>query len=429
MWLNDRLAEAFPERVIPPLPDKNRLEYLGRFTPDFIKKRQVGLKRFLHRIDRHPILGTCDDFISFLEQPVAGMTKETDKMASFDALPGSTDKNKSSSNTTANEPNKVSAYLAPILEGLGDVLLAAFLRSPQSVNDDFVKLKQNVQTARSHLSQLERLFHHRISALQPTIIAGMQDISSGFEELAGSIDINLSSQVTENDPEAVPLSLVKAMLSRVSATMTQCRTILSKSMDSQETQMHAVLAEMVQYCDAALEVILQRDRRQVEHEELEALLEKYQKERDELRGFSKEETMKAEASKEETIKKEEETTTETESSSTTKPTVNGSIMSFLQSKWDAWKGIDPITAKQNRLARLNEQIIQLQKALQTATKLLDRANTSLREEIGIFEGILRAELGEELQGYTRGQIYYHESNLVYWRDFLSWLENPPKHLA
>lgn len=358
---------------------------------------------------------------------MAGMTKETDKMSSFDALPCSSDKSKNTAHVTANEPNKVSSYLAPILEGLGDVLLATFLRSPQIVDEDFVKLKQNVQTARSHLSQLERLFHHRISALQPTIIAGMQDISSGFEELAGSIDINLTSQVTENDPEAVPLSMVKAMLSRVSATMTQCRTILNKSMDGQETQMHAVLAEMVQYCDAALEVILQRDRRQVEHEEVEALLQKYQKERDELRGFSKD--MKEEAKVEVDSASEPTETESTTPTSTTKPAVNGSIMSFLQAKWDSWKGIDPITAKQNRLARLNEQILQLQEALETAAKLLDRADTSLREEIGIFEGILRAELGEELQGYTGGQIYYHESNLVYWKDFLSWLENPPKHLA
>ncbi|WP_233346570.1 hypothetical protein, partial [Vibrio cholerae] len=78
-------------------------------------------------------------------------------------------------------------------------------------------------------------------------------ISSGFDDLAAAIDINLNAD--DSNEDSVPLSLVKAMLSRVSATMTQCKTTLTKTMEGQESQMHAILAEMVQYCDSALELI------------------------------------------------------------------------------------------------------------------------------------------------------------------------------
>ena len=365
-----------------------------------------------------------------------GMTSNAsvDQLASFDALPREED---------AASKAKVSSYLNPLLDSLGDVLSATFLRSPQSVDETFLSLRKNVHTARAHLSQLERLFYHRTSTLQPTIIEGMSEISVGFEELSAAIDINLNS--SSGNEESVPLGLVKAMLSRISATMTQCKTILNKSMEGQESLMHAVLSEMVQYCDAALELILLRDRRQVEQEELEALLQKYEKQRDAIRGFadvadksddgsndakceekSDGDVSEAKDEQNEAVNVESKEKSESNPSTTTKPT--SSFMSYLTAKWDAWKGIDPITAKQNRLTQLAHQITQVSEALKTSQDLLKRANSTLQEEIGIFEGILRAELGAELKAYRDGQIHYHESNLVYWKDFLSWLDNPPKHL-
>lgn len=428
---------------------------MGRFTPDFIKKRQAGLKRFLQRIDRHPVLNKTDNFVAFLEQPVVGMRSETvktEQMSSFDALPAeqsNPDGNASSTN--------VSSYLTPLIDSLGDVLSATLLRSPQNVDESFLTLRKNVHTVRGHLSQLERLFSHRTTSLRPTIIEGMTEISADFDELSAAIDINLNPNA--DDYDSVPLGLVKAMLSRISATMTQCKTVMTKSMEGQETKMHAILAELVQYCDNALELILLRDRRQVECEELELLLQKYKKQRDEIRGFSSTEISTAtetatggsnnnNAESDEGNKNEptEGETSDAINVSSTSPTSNtsntapklaststpttgySSFMSYLSAKWDTWKGVDPITARQNRLAQLSQQISQVSAALEIAKQMLERANSTLQEEITIFESILRAELGSELKGYTTGQVHYHESSLVYWKDFLAWLENPPKHL-
>jgi hypothetical protein len=284
----------------------------------------------------------------------------------------------------------------------------------------------------------------------------MSEISVGFEELSAAIDINLNSASSEKKQDLVPLGLVKAMLSRLSATMTQCKTILTKSMEGQESLMHAILAEMVQYCDAALELILLRDYRQVEQEELESLLQKYEKQRDEIRGYTESandvshsdrikdsakvdtitETIKDEDDAEKTdeivnVESKNESAAAAKSqiiAPTTTQQTSSSFMSYLTAKWDAWKGIDPITAKQNRLTQLSHQISQVATALNTSKDLLSRANSTLQEEITTFEGILRTELGAELKHYQDGQIQYHESNLIYWKDYLSWLDNPPKHL-
>ena len=220
--------------------------------------------------------------------------------------------------------------------------------------------------------------------------------------------------------------------------------------------MHAILAEMVQYCDAALELILLRDYRQVEQEELESLLQKYEKQRDEIRGYTESandvshsdrikdsakvdtitETIKDEDDAEKTdeivnVESKNESAAAAKSqiiAPTTTQQTSSSFMSYLTAKWDAWKGIDPITAKQNRLTQLSHQISQVATALNTSKDLLSRANSTLQEEITTFEGILRTELGAELKHYQDGQIQYHESNLIYWKDYLSWLDNPPKHL-
>ena len=58
----------YPTLLIPPLPTKQRLEYIkgGRFTNEFITKRCNSLNLFIKRILNHPILSNCEIFLIFL---------------------------------------------------------------------------------------------------------------------------------------------------------------------------------------------------------------------------------------------------------------------------------------------------------------------------------------------------------------------------
>jgi sorting nexin-4 len=51
---------------MPPLPSKQRLDYLDRFSDEFIEKRRISLDRFLKRVSAHSMLGKTKALKLFL---------------------------------------------------------------------------------------------------------------------------------------------------------------------------------------------------------------------------------------------------------------------------------------------------------------------------------------------------------------------------
>lgn len=68
-FLHDALRRDLPACLVPPLPDKHRLEYVtgDRFSSDFIERRAQDLQIFLERVCRHPHLMRMPILRSFLE--------------------------------------------------------------------------------------------------------------------------------------------------------------------------------------------------------------------------------------------------------------------------------------------------------------------------------------------------------------------------
>ncbi|ODN76660.1 sorting nexin-4 [Cryptococcus amylolentus CBS 6039] len=76
VFLREHLVKAFPACVVPPIPDKHRLEYIkgDRFSGEFIEKRRQDLQRFADRIANHPTLQRSqltNDFLQSTEWTVA----------------------------------------------------------------------------------------------------------------------------------------------------------------------------------------------------------------------------------------------------------------------------------------------------------------------------------------------------------------------
>ncbi len=395
------------------------------------------MKRFLWRIDGHCDLGECEVFLDFLWTPVVGMSRNHEDKG---GKPGSKRSDSQTSINFESSPTSstvsiTSSYLKPVLESLTDVTVSIFSRSPKSVPEPFVNLRKEVKMIRNHLNQLERLFSNRVMGYQPAIIEGMKEIAGNFDELSGSIDLSLNfKDQTNSESNAdsdlfISPSFVKSMLSRVSATMTQCAHLLDKSIDDQESNVLAVLLEYTQYCDSALEVIEMRDRKQVEVEELTLLAVGYEKEIKELEGASA--TVEADttsASASVSYIGDNVTISPTNDLTTTSPPNTTTLFDYLSSKWDSWKGVDPITARRNRLQKCQSRLKDAQSALKISSSLSTRTNSALPIEVSTFISLMKAELGREFENHGRAQVKYHETSLVYWKDFLAWLDNPPKHL-
>ncbi|KAI8140820.1 hypothetical protein BJV82DRAFT_519426 [Fennellomyces sp. T-0311] len=69
VWLHNALMLEFPACIVPPLPEKHRLEYIkgDRFSSEFIERRRISLQWFLNRISRHPELQQSQCTRVFLE--------------------------------------------------------------------------------------------------------------------------------------------------------------------------------------------------------------------------------------------------------------------------------------------------------------------------------------------------------------------------
>lgn len=67
-FLHKCLSYDFPTLLIPPLPNKQRLEYIkgGRFTEEFVTKRCNSLNVFINRVIKHPKLSKSDALVMFL---------------------------------------------------------------------------------------------------------------------------------------------------------------------------------------------------------------------------------------------------------------------------------------------------------------------------------------------------------------------------
>lgn len=66
-WLRQAFTQAYPHCLIPPVPEKETMSYLDRFSSDFIEIRRSALERFLVRVSRHPTLAVSPEFQTFLE--------------------------------------------------------------------------------------------------------------------------------------------------------------------------------------------------------------------------------------------------------------------------------------------------------------------------------------------------------------------------
>ncbi|PNF32711.1 Sorting nexin-7 [Cryptotermes secundus] len=67
IWLRQKLVEAFPTHLIPPLPGKHTLiAQLDRYSKEFIVARMALLHRFLNRVANHPVLSCNQSMKVFL---------------------------------------------------------------------------------------------------------------------------------------------------------------------------------------------------------------------------------------------------------------------------------------------------------------------------------------------------------------------------
>ncbi|KDQ31050.1 hypothetical protein PLEOSDRAFT_1036500 [Pleurotus ostreatus PC15] len=241
VFLRENLVKDFPACVIPPLPDKHRLEYLtgDRFSPEFMERRRSELNRFLQRVSRHPTLQRSALVRAFLES-----TEWHVHMHHHVAHP------------PGPEPSP------GLIDNISDTLLNAFtkVRKP---DDRFLEMRENVDKFEDGINVSDRLWN-KIRSRSSDLTADYHDLAVAVQGLGF-----LESGIT--DP-----------LNHFSNTLLEFSALLRHTTQTTTDPFIMHLRSLLAYSHANRAVLKLRDQKQLDFEELSDYLSGVTTERDRL---------------------------------------------------------------------------------------------------------------------------------------------------
>ncbi|KAG9124530.1 intercellular trafficking and secretion [Ceratobasidium sp. 392] len=351
VFLREHLARDFPACVVPPLPDKHRMEYItgDRFGPEFVEKRRFDLHRFLVRLARHPTLQRSTLVRAFFES-----TEWNVQMHTHLAHPPHPD-----------DQNRSPTSPAKLLDAVSDTLLNAFARV-RKPDDRFVDMRDSGDRFIEALTIQERLWGRSRSR--------MIDMAADYHDLAVAVQGLgfLESGIT--DP-----------LNHFSNTLLEFSTILKQNAHSTTDPFLSHLYSLHQYAQTQRAVLRLRDQKQLDFEELSDYLSGVTAERDRLAAVI-----------------------------SGRAGSRAGLGQFLREKVDALRGADDDRSRVERMGKLDKKIRELEDAVTNANEVSDAFSDETLKEHAIFQHARRAEMKEMLGNLADGQIEMYKSSMEEW---------------
>ncbi|WWC60311.1 sorting nexin-4 [Kwoniella dejecticola CBS 10117] len=244
VFLRDHLVRSFPACVVPPIPDKHRLEYIkgDRFGPEFIERRRLDLQRFADRIARHPTLQRSQLVNDFLQSTEWTVAKH---------------------HHISHPPPESHSSL---MDSLSDTFINAFskVRKPDG---RFVEMAEELERFEEGLTSVERLVGRGKGRIDD-LSTDYQDMAAAYQGLG-----YLESGITE------PLNRFAEKMLDFSALL---KHMNQSTVEPFLIQSHSLSA----YTASHRNVIKLRDQKQLDFEELSAYLSAIVSERDRLAALN-----------------------------------------------------------------------------------------------------------------------------------------------
>ncbi|GAA6041617.1 hypothetical protein JCM8097_007770 [Rhodosporidiobolus ruineniae] len=366
VFLREALVKDFPACVVPPLPDKHRMEYVigDRFSPDFIERRRLDLERFLQRLARHPKLSRTELLQHFLESTEWNVYKHKHSARSSissDDLPSDLATHAARPSSSSHHASSPGGATHKVLDTLSDTLLNVFskLKKP---DERFVVLRQHLDSFEEGLSSLERL-----AARSKTRLA---DLSADYDDLAVSVQGlgYLESGITE------PLLRFERALVDFGANVKGHSAAASEAFLD---HVHALLG----YSHAFKAVLKLRDQKQLDFEELSSYLSSVVAERERLQnggGYGM------------------------------------GLGGYFKEKMEQLKGGETDMSREAKLRRLDARIKELQDAVVSSSATSNAFNDQVLEEHHIFRATKRHEMKVLLGRFAESQIKMYRGSVQGW---------------
>ncbi|QNP98968.1 Sorting nexin-4 [Yarrowia lipolytica] len=226
VFLYNCLNNEFQACVVPPLPDKQRLEYIrgDRFSTEFTVKRAASLTRFLSRIAHHPLLKRSKYYHAFLESGEWNAYKKNNIARGGLIVDGG------------------------ILDGLSDTLVSAFTRPPQTAQE-FQEVKERIDRLDVCVSHIEKVLARSVRR-QSDLVMDFQDLSQHvgqLEHLIPSLEQEFSKFAGGLQALAINTAVLKEKL---------------------DTDYVSSLKDLMHYLVSVRALLKQRDQKQADYEGL-----------------------------------------------------------------------------------------------------------------------------------------------------------------
>ncbi|KAH9898236.1 lipid binding protein [Cubamyces lactineus] len=353
VFLRTHLAKDFPACVVPPLPDKHRLEYVtgDRFSPEFMERRRLDLHRFLQRLARHPTLQRSTLLRAFFE---------------------STEWHVIMHQHVAHPP--VPEQSSGVIDSISDSLLNAFSRV-RKPDERFLAMRESVDKFEEGVALSERLFNRVRNRTNDGNPEPGEDLTGDYHDLAVAVQGLgfLESGITD------PLNHFSNTLLEFSALLRHTTQVTT---DPFLVHLHSLL----QYSHANRAVLKLRDQKQMDFEELSEYLSAVTAERDRLAAVI----------------------------SGRAGSTGLGLGAYIKDKVDALRGQDDDRARVERMRKLDAKIKELQDAVTTAHETSDAFSDETLREQKIFQRAKEAEMKEMLGNYADGQIEFYKAAMEEW---------------
>nr|VWO94277.1 Sorting nexin-4 (Autophagy-related protein 24) [Ganoderma boninense] len=358
VFLRTHLAKDFPACVVPPLPDKHRLEYVtgDRFSPEFMERRRSDLHRFLQRLARHPTLQRSTLLRAFFE---------------------STEWHVIMHQHVAHPP--VPEQSAGVIDSISDSLLNAFSRV-RKPDERFLAMREHVDKFEEGISLSERLFSRvRNRTNGDGNPEPGEDLTGDYHDLAVAIQGLgfLESGITD------PLNHFSNTLLEFSALL---RHTTQMTTDPFLVHLHSLL----QYSHANRAVLKLRDQKQMDFEELSEYLSQVTAERDRLAAV-----INGRAG-----------------------STGLGLGAYIRDRVDAIRGADDDRTRVERMRKLDTKIKEVKIfiffPIYTAHETSDAFSDETLREQRIFQSAKESEMKEMLGNYVDGQIEFYKAAMEEW---------------
>ncbi|KAG6064753.1 Sorting nexin-4 [Claviceps aff. humidiphila group G2b] len=359
VFLYKQLMRDYPATAVPPLPDKQRMEYVrgDRFGTDFTARRAHSFQRFLARLSLHPILRRAPILHNFLESPDWNATMRS----------------RSSRESVSSDPGGGGGGAGGggsggVFDNFADTFINAFTKLNKP-DRRFLDVKDKSDKLDEDLGHIEKVMA-RVVRRQGDLEADMKDLAEQFQKL-----ITLEPGV-------------EAAVHAFAASVQDTAQHLHLLRDTTDQDYVGSLRDMQAFSLSLKNLLRAREQKQLDYEQLTEYLNKSTTERDALHSGAG----------------------------------SFGPGSFLRAKIEDVRGVDHEQARRERLRKLELRVDELTHEVERARATSDLFDDEVVREVGDFERIKKAEFKTQLGGLADAHISFYAGVEDLWGRYIEEME-------